>query len=52
MKIGVYSNFIAGVMVGFEFVDDDVVNHFLLDLFIVRIDIVWGDIEAYELSGE
>ena len=52
MKIVMFFNFITGVMAGFEFIDDDDIKHFILDLFIVRIDIAWGDIEAFEFSEE
>lgn len=52
MKIVLFFNFITGVMLGFEFIDDGDINHFIIDLLIARIDIVWGDIEAFEFSEE
>jgi hypothetical protein len=35
-------NFITGVMLGIEFIEDDEWNHLVFDMLIVRLNIVWG----------
>ena len=43
--IDVSWNLIAGVMLGFEYVDDkEGGRHIVLDLFIVRILVSWGEL--------
>ena len=52
MKIAVFFSFITGVMVGGEYVEDDGLQHLVLDLFIVRICITWGDLDLELDIGE
>lgn len=52
MKIAVFFNLITGVMVGGEYVEDDGVHHLVIDLFIVRINFAWGDLDLTEVEEE
>jgi hypothetical protein len=48
MKLVVFASFISGCMLGFELLSDDGINHIIFDLLILRVDICWGAIEAFE----
>lgn len=52
MKFAVFMNLITGVMVGGEYIEDDGVSSLILDLFIVRVCISWGDITPIEDGDE
>lgn len=51
MKIAVYFNFITGMMIGAEYVeheDEENVKSIVIDLFILRACITWGDLESQD----
>lgn len=52
MKLAVFMNLITGMMLGVEYVEDDGVNHLVIDLFIVRINFAWGDLDLTEAEEE
>jgi len=45
MRIAAFFSLITGVMVGGEYVEDEGVKNNVIDLFIVRICISWGELD-------